>query len=86
MAMDMPESCFGCNFLYCDGDTNLIVVRRERKRDQLIQRHIRSRIGARFGNCRREWRFVVHIMQRIMQKVGRCRHTRLVGTIAWMRF
>ena len=21
--MDMPKSCFGCNFLYCDGDTNL---------------------------------------------------------------
>ena len=23
LVMDMPESCFGCNFLYCDGDTNL---------------------------------------------------------------
>lgn len=23
LIMDMPESCFGCNFLYCDGDTNL---------------------------------------------------------------
>ena len=21
--MDNPESCFECNFLYCDGDTNL---------------------------------------------------------------
>ena len=23
LIMNMPESCFGCNFLYCDGDTNL---------------------------------------------------------------
>lgn len=23
LVMDNPESCFGCNFLYCDGDTNL---------------------------------------------------------------
>lgn len=23
LVMDMPESCFECNFLYCDGDTNL---------------------------------------------------------------
>ena len=23
LIMDMPKSCFGCNFLYCDGDTNL---------------------------------------------------------------
>lgn len=23
LVMDMPETCFGCNFLYCDGDTNL---------------------------------------------------------------
>lgn len=23
MVMDNPESCFECNFLYCDGDTNL---------------------------------------------------------------
>ena len=23
LVTDMPESCFGCNFLYCDGDTNL---------------------------------------------------------------
>ncbi len=23
LVIDMPESCFGCNFLYCDGDTNL---------------------------------------------------------------
>ena len=23
LVMDNPESCFECNFLYCDGDTNL---------------------------------------------------------------
>lgn len=23
LVMDMPESCFGCNFLHCDEDTNL---------------------------------------------------------------
>ena len=23
LVMDNPESCFGCNFLYCGGDTNL---------------------------------------------------------------
>lgn len=23
LVIDMPESCFECNFLYCDGDTNL---------------------------------------------------------------
>lgn len=23
LVMENPESCFGCNFLYCDGDTNL---------------------------------------------------------------
>ena len=23
LVIDNPESCFECNFLYCDGDTNL---------------------------------------------------------------
>lgn len=23
LVVDMPDSCMGCNFLYCDGDTNL---------------------------------------------------------------
>lgn len=23
LVMDMPESCFGCNFLYCNADANI---------------------------------------------------------------
>ena len=58
LVMDMPESCFGCNFCIVTRMQVLTVARLWKYQELLILKHTKDQIGVHFGNCRRRWKCV----------------------------
>lgn len=70
LVMDMPESCFGCNFLYCNADAGIDSCQAMKYQELLILKHTKNQIGVHFGNCRRKQIILLIVIMEDLIKAG----------------
>lgn len=59
LVMDMPESCFGCNFLYCNADASIDSCQAMEVSRIVDSETYESQIGVRSGNSRRKEKLII---------------------------
>ena len=59
LVMDMPESCFGCNFLYCNADAGIDSCQAMEVPRIVDSETYESQIGVRYVNCRRKEKLII---------------------------